>query len=61
VVCTLLLATQVLRQVAKDHQSEFPKAASIINSTLYVDDCLTGAQTVEEATSIREELNVLLF
>lgn len=54
------LATQVLRQMAKDYQDSHPKAAKIIMSAFYVDDCLTGANTVMEATEIREELNSLL-
>ena len=54
------LASQVLRQVAKDYQEEFPLAAEIIRSTFYVDDCLTGASTLDEARSIRKELNDLL-
>ena len=54
------LASQVLRQVAKDYQEEIPRAAEIIGSTFYVDDCLTGASTLDEAISIRKELNDLL-
>ena len=55
------LATQVLRQVAEDYKNEFPKAAAIILGQFYVDDCLTGADTPEEASSIRQELNELLL
>ena len=54
------LATQVLHQVASDYQTEFPQAAEIVKNTFYVDDCLTGASTVEEAITLREELNCLL-
>ena len=54
------LATQVLRQVASDYRNDFPKAARIIESTFYVDDCLTRADTLEEAAEIRQELNTLL-
>ena len=53
------LATQVLRQVAKDHGKQYPRAAKII-SNFYVDDCLTGAATSEEAREIQEELIALL-
>jgi len=35
------LATQVLHQLADNHQQEFPAAAALIRSTFYVDDCLT--------------------
>ncbi len=54
------LATQVLHQMAEDYQCSHPKAAKLIMSAFYVDDCLTGANTVKEATEIREELNSLL-
>ena len=53
------LATQVLRQVAKDHKNQYPRAAKII-SNFYVDDCLTGTATPEEAMEIQEELIALL-
>ena len=54
------LATQVLRQVATDHQNEFPKAAAVVLNTFYDDDCLTGTDTLEDAEVLREELNTLL-
>ena len=54
------LATQVLRQAADDHQSEYPEAADIIRSVFYVDDVLTGADSVEAAVKMRAELNHLL-
>lgn len=54
------LATQVLRQLAQDHRKEYPTAAAIVESSFYVDDCLTGADDLEHAEQIREELNELL-
>ena len=54
------LATQVLRQVAIDHQQEFPEAAALITSSFYVDDCLTGAANLQEAVKLREDINQLL-
>ena len=57
-VCSPFLATQVLRQVARDHQLEFARAASTFNSTFYIDNCLTAAEIVKEAAHIRAELNV---
>ncbi len=53
------LATQVLLQVAKDHQEQYPRAAKII-ANFYVDDCLTGAATSTEAKEVQEELIALL-
>ena len=54
------LASQVLRQVADDYASVHPEAAKEIKQSLYVDDVLTGAQTVEQAVHLRQELNLLL-
>ncbi len=56
---SLFLATQVLRQVAKDHREQYPRAANII-SNFYVDDCLIGAAIPDEAKKIQEELISLL-
>ena len=54
------LASQVLRQVADDYASVHSEAAKEIKQSLYVDDVLTGAQTVEQAVHLRQELNLLL-
>ena len=53
------LASQVLRQLASDYSDEFPTAAALIEQAFYVDDCLTGADTLREECHIREELNQL--
>ena len=54
------LATTVLRQLAEDYKEDYPTASSIILSSFYVDDCLTGANTVQEAEDIRSQLCSLL-
>ena len=36
------------------------RASDMVKQTFYVDDCLTGAATVEEAISLSESLNQLL-
>ena len=59
VTSSLFVATQVLHQVAKDHENQYPRAAKIV-SNFNVDDCLTGASTLEEAMEIQEELISLL-
>ena len=61
VTCSPFLATQVLQQVAADYSAEYPTAAAIIGTCFYVDDVLTGADTVEEVKHIREDLNHLLL
>ena len=53
------LATQVLHQVASDYRNDFPKAARIIESTFYVDDCLIGADILEEAAEVVGEEDLL--
>ena len=54
------LTSQVLRQLASDYEESYPRAAEVIRSAFYVDDCLTGSDTVEEAVELRQELNQLL-
>ena len=56
VTCSPYLATQVLRQIAEDYQTEFPEAARAIEEFFYVDDCLLSIDTTEEAISISAEL-----
>ena len=55
-----LLHHSVLQQVADDYASVHPEAAKEIKPSFYVDDVLTGAQTVEQAVHQRQELNLLL-
>ena len=43
------LATRVLHQMADDYQDKYPEAAAMVKQSFYVDDCLTGANTPEEA------------
>ena len=54
------LATQVLHQIAQDYKDQFPQAADIIRDQFYVDDCLTGAEMLEEAVEKRTNLTELL-
>ncbi len=54
------LATQVLRHAAITYKNKFPEASDIILHRLYVDDCITGATTVDDAIRIRKQLNELL-
>ena len=54
------LAMQVLHHLADEYASLHPAAAKEIKQSFYVDDVLTGAQTVEQAIQLRKELNLLL-
>ena len=60
VKCSPYLASQVLRQLADLKENGFPLAANVIRTSFYVDDCLTGAATVEDASNLRQQLCDLL-
>ncbi len=53
----------VLNQVVLDYKHLYPKAAEKVASTFYVDDCLSGAETLTEAKELyrgMEELSWVL-
>ena len=54
------LVSKALLQVAEDHKSEFPAAAQVVQHSFYVDDCLTGANSIPEAKQLTSDLNSLL-
>mgnify|MGYP002717571259 CR=1 FL=1 len=54
------LAIRVIQQLANDECQTYPKAAKIISNHLYVDDLLSGADTIAETREIRDELIALL-
>ncbi|XP_062539155.1 uncharacterized protein LOC134207453 [Armigeres subalbatus] len=54
------LATRVLNQLATDEQESFPKASKVVSKSFYVDDVLSGAETVEEAKELQIDLVALL-
>ncbi|XP_011858455.1 PREDICTED: uncharacterized protein LOC105556009 [Vollenhovia emeryi] len=47
-------------QNADDECNAYPRAAEILKAHLYVDDLLTGADSIEEARAIRDEIIELL-
>ena len=47
-----LAAKMLIKQNALDFAHEFPLAAKSVDESFYVDDCLTGADTVEEAIEL---------
>ncbi|XP_076176654.1 uncharacterized protein LOC143151439 [Ptiloglossa arizonensis] len=53
---TAYLAIRSLHQLADDAGAQFPAAANLLKSDFYVDDLLTGADTLAEATLIRDQL-----
>lgn len=54
------LATRSIAQLAEDELSKFPEASPIIKRDLYVDDLLTGADSIEELIKLRKDICTLL-
>ena len=54
------LASQILRQIAHDHENEYQKASSVVKTNFYVDDCLSGAELVKHALDLQSELFAML-
>ncbi len=54
------LATQVIRHLARQYQDTHPKASRAVLRDFYVDDYVSGTDTVEEAKEIRSQLCDLL-
>lgn len=54
------LAVRSLQQVARDERSDFPLVADRVLTSFYVDDLLTGCQSVAEGELIYQQLNKLL-
>ena len=52
-------ANMCVSQNAADHAKEHPLAAHTIKTSLYVDDCLAGADSVEEAARLQTDLQQL--
>ncbi|UYV60355.1 hypothetical protein LAZ67_1000934 [Cordylochernes scorpioides] len=58
--CAPFLAIRVLKQLAHDEQIRFPTAEAILKSDFYVDDLLTGCETIENGRKLIRELDQLL-
>ena len=54
------VANMALRRNALDHQEDHQEAANAVLEALYVDDSLVGADNVDGAVKLREELQWLL-
>lgn len=54
------LTIRVLQQLADDERQRHPTAAEILPTHLYVDDLLSGTETITEARAIRDDLIALL-
>lgn len=59
-VCASSFAANMsVSQNALDHAREYPQAAEVVKDSFYVDDGLTGADSVGEAVALRGELQDL--
>ncbi|GFU11105.1 DUF1758 domain-containing protein [Trichonephila clavipes] len=50
------LATRTLKQLALDEAESFPLGSSVVMSDMYIDDVLTGAETLLEAKELKNQL-----
>ncbi|CAK9799131.1 hypothetical protein ANTPLA_LOCUS1906 [Anthophora plagiata] len=54
------LASRTLHQLAHDEGSKFPLAANSLRDDFYVDDLLSGANTIQEALELKRQLIEIL-
>lgn len=54
-------AVRAVIQCARDMSNSFPAAATVIEKDFYMDDCLSGANSVDEAIKLANELNKVLL
>ncbi|XP_037813119.1 uncharacterized protein LOC119604511 [Lucilia sericata] len=58
--CATFLATKCLQQLAKDNVDVFPTGAEVTLKDFYVDNLMTGANTIEEVIEIKNQVVQLL-
>lgn len=54
------LAIKTLQQLAKDEEAKFPEAAEVILKDFYVDDVLSGTNSIQQARQLQDKLIKLL-
>lgn len=54
------LAIRTLKQLAIDEGQQYTNAANVLLRDFYVDDCLTGGPSIEEAIQLKNDLTSLL-
>ena len=50
-----------IKQNSIDYAELYPLAAEVVQKCFYVDDCLTGADSIEEAVSLQQQLHNLFM
>ena len=53
------ILNMAIKQNADDHANEYPLAAKVVHESFYVDDSLTGADTIEDAQKLKQQLQDL--
>ena len=53
-------AKYTLRKTASARKSEYPEANIVIQKDVYVDDCLSGANTKEDVMQLADEIQIIL-
>lgn len=54
------MATQCLSILAEEHSLTYPKASRAISQDFYMDDLMTGAETIEECMSLQHQITSIL-
>lgn len=54
------LSVRAMRQCASDYAKKFPVGAKAVLESFYVDDGLTGADSIEEALTLKQQMTDLL-
>jgi len=57
---TLFLAIRSLQEIARLEKTNMPKGTTRILTDFYVDDLVTGANTIQELIIIRQEVSAIL-
>lgn len=55
------LATRTMHQLADLEEDQFPKRAVIVQRNFYMDNLITGADSIEEASIICDQVAALLM
>ena len=54
------LANRVVRKIVEDHGSQYPDASKVLLRDIYVDDIVSGCDTIEDAKRLKQQLIDLL-
>ena len=58
--CSPFVAIATVQSHAKECKEEFPAASMEVLSNMYVDDCLTGGESVEETVKLQKSLDEMM-